>query len=83
MCDHSAIHLQKIFFLRSIAPSPTGRGQGVREHVGLRKKSLTLTLSQREGGALSCIPSADAVAGNGRPLSWAPSADAVAGGGNR
>src|SRR5437867_470392 len=27
-------------------------------------------------------PSADAVAGNGRPLSWAPSADAVAGGGD-
>jgi hypothetical protein len=31
---------------------------------------------------LNCAPSADAVAGNGRPLSWAPSADAVAGGGN-
>jgi len=28
-------------------------------------------------------PSADAVAGNGRPLSWAPSADAVAGGGDK
>jgi hypothetical protein len=27
-------------------------------------------------------PSADVVAGNGRPLSWAPSADAVAGRGN-
>src|SRR5215471_1375367 len=46
-------------------------------------------LSPREGGALSCAPSADAVAGNGRPLSWVsggggtgrpkPSADAVAG----
>src|SRR5262249_59314441 len=33
------------------------------------------------GAALSCGPSAHAVAGNGRPLSWAPSADAVAGGG--
>src|ERR1700704_5433829 len=43
-------------------------------------KPLTLTLSQREGGTLNCAPSADAVAGNGRPLSWAPSADAVAGG---
>src|SRR5947208_13138037 len=40
-----------------------------------------LTLSQKEGGTLNCAPSADAVAGNGRPLSWAPSADAVAGGG--
>src|SRR5205809_336286 len=34
----------------------------------------------REGAALSCGPSAHAVAGNGRPLSWAPSAHAVAGG---
>src|SRR5262249_42615902 len=34
----------------------------------------------REGGTLNCAPSADAVAGNGRPLSWAPSAHAVAGG---
>src|SRR5215831_13205512 len=41
----------------------------------------TLTLSQKKGGTLNCAPSADTVAGNGRPLSWAPSADAVAGGG--
>src|SRR5262249_5416246 len=32
-----------------------------------------------EGAALSCGPSAHAVAGNGGPLSWAASADAVAG----
>jgi hypothetical protein len=36
------------------------------------------TLSQREGGTLSCAPSADAVAGNGGTLSCAPSADTVA-----
>ena len=38
-----------------------------------------------EWGPLTCAPSADAVAGNGRPLSYSlrsPSADAVAGGGN-
>src|SRR5437867_4506086 len=40
-------------------------------------------LSRREGGTLNCAPSADAVAGNGRPLSWAPSADAVTGRGDR
>ena len=37
---------------------------------------------RREGGTLSCAPSADAVAGNGRPLSYSlrsPSAHAVAG----
>ena len=54
--------------------------------IGLGTKPLTLTLSQREGGALSCAPSADAVAGNGRPLSYSlrsPSADAVAGGGDK
>jgi hypothetical protein len=43
------------------------------------------SLSPREGGTLNCAPSADAVAGNGRPLSYSlrsPSADAVAGGGD-
>src|SRR5215211_641865 len=41
----------------------------------------TLTLSQREGGTLSCAPSAVTDAGNGAPLNWRPSAVAVAGGG--
>ena len=61
-------------------------------------RTLTLTLSQREGaplnwrpsavadagngGTLSCAPSAVADAGNGAPLNWRPSADAVAGRGN-
>src|SRR4029453_11882464 len=49
----------------------------------LAQMPLTLALSQREGGTLSCAPSAVADAGNGRPLSWALSADAVAGGGDR
>src|SRR5262245_37226427 len=39
------------------------------------------TLSQREGGTLSCAPSAVTDAGNGAPLNWRPSADAVAGNG--
>jgi hypothetical protein len=42
-------------------------------------------LSRGEGGTLNCAPSADAVAGNGRPLSYSlrsPSAHAVAGGGS-
>src|SRR5215475_9112051 len=78
-----------------------GRGRGVRaicEWLGRLHRlwrTLTLTLSQREGGTLSCAPSAvtdagngpplmrrpsaDAVAGNGGPLNWPPSADAVAG----
>jgi hypothetical protein len=34
-----------------------------------------------EGGALSCAPSADAVAGNRGALNCGPSADAVAGNG--
>src|SRR6516165_6961522 len=34
---------------------------------------------RREGGTLSCAPSADAVAGNGAALSCGPSAHAVAG----
>jgi len=50
---------------------------GLGEHG---QKPLIVTLSQREGGTLSCAPSAVTDAGNGRPLSWAPSADAVAGG---
>src|SRR5262245_24358029 len=57
--------------LRFFTPSPRG---------------LTLTLSQREGAPLNWRPSADAVAGNGRPLSYSlrsPSADAVAGGGDQ
>src|SRR5437870_11685838 len=57
------------------------RGVIVRSGARGRQKPLTPTLSQREGGTLNCAPSADAVAGNGRPLSWAPSAGAVAGGG--
>src|SRR5438445_1426760 len=44
-----------------------------------KTKPLTLTLSQREGGTLSCAPSAVADAGNGAPLNWRPSVDAVAG----
>src|SRR5574341_1295288 len=57
-----------------------------RERVRVRGFSQSLEdpsaplCGRREGGALSCAPSADAVAGNGRPLSWAPSAHAVAGG---
>src|SRR5690349_15539472 len=53
---------------KPLAPSPLGRGRGVRVREQVRKPlgTLTLTLSRREG----------------RPLSWAPSADAVAGGGN-
>ena len=43
---------------------------------------MSTQTARREGGALSCAPSADAVAGNGGPLSWAPSADAVAGRGH-
>ena len=42
---------------------------------------IDLLQLRREGGALSCAPSADAVAGNGGALSCAPSADAVAGNG--
>src|SRR5262249_14164830 len=53
--------------------------------------SRIFSILLREGGALSCAPSADAVAGKGRPLIWGrggwadgarpePSADAVAGG---
>ena len=42
-------------------PSPT-TGSGTR--------LAWLLLTLREGGALSCAPSADAVAGKGRPLNW-------------
>src|SRR5574341_375928 len=69
-----------------------------REHVGgmaafltLRRMNIILrdSVERGNGGALSCAPSADAVAGNGRPLNWVsggsgtgrpkPSAHAVAG----
>src|SRR5262245_47105559 len=42
-------------------------------------RQLPRQFGEGEGAALSCGPSAHAVAGNGRPLNWAPSADTVAG----
>src|SRR5690242_1107733 len=44
--------------------APLGAYEG---HVS---SSLSLTLSRREGGPLTCAPSAAAVAGNGGPLSY-------------
>src|SRR5262249_20284865 len=42
---------------RAIAPSPHGRGRGVRGPAGCGTKPLTLTLSQRERGHPAlCIP---------------------------
>src|SRR4029453_14952967 len=46
-------------------------------------RPLTLPLSRREGGTLSCAPPPVPAAGNGAPLNWRPSADAVAGRGQR
>ena len=51
------------------------RGRRALRHTAARERGVR----HREGGTLNCAPSADAVAGNGRPLSWAPSAHAVAG----
>jgi len=63
------------------------KGCALRRHSRARglvahgEKSLTLTLSQREGAPLNWRPSADAVAGNGGTLNCAPSAVADAGNG--
>src|SRR5262249_27859212 len=63
------------------ATMPTREGPDEGSKLCIRP--LTLPLFQREGGTLSCAPSAVADAGNGAPLNWRPSADAVAGGGDK
>src|SRR5215471_11202558 len=74
--DHMALEMRQSACL-------SGRADA-REGVILHSESILSryeieALLEREGGTLSCAPSADAVAGNGPPLSWRPSADAVTG----
>jgi hypothetical protein len=67
------------------AEQPGAATNAQPKRLGMRfpplKKNGPVDLIQlrREGGALSCAPSADAVAGNAAPLNWGRSAHAVAG----
>jgi hopanoid biosynthesis associated radical SAM protein HpnH len=60
---------------------PEGNITIVRMYTEAHSPHPHYTFSQREGGTLSCAPSAVADAGNGAPLNGRPSADTVAGNG--
>ena len=64
---------------RSAATDAQPKRLGMRFPPVEKNGPIDLLQLRREGGALSCAPSADAVAGNAAPLNWGRSAHAVAG----